>query len=336
MITRIYHMARYAMLFVIALMAGSLITSCGENTSKVQVVKIGLTHGKNHSFTQALERFARQVEEETSGKYELRIFHSSQLGGEKEMQEMLTIGSLDLSLSGIVNTYEPLFAVFELPYLYEDRAHVLRVNSGEVMQEVSRSLNDHNIRLIGFYENGFRHISNSVRPVMKPEDVEGLMIRTPENPAQIETIRALGAIPAPMSFSELYTALLQGVVDGQENPLQNIWYGRMYEAQPYISKTYHIYNSVYVLSSLRFWDSLPERDREIFDRALKQSSEWQLGFMENSDRELEAKMKELGVEFTSPDLGPFEQKTRQAYEVIYDTYGPEAKKIVERIKSLKE
>ena len=302
--------------------------------SEQKVIKIGLTHAKSHSFTQALDIFKEKFEKRTEGRYRLEIFHSSQLGGEKEMQEMLTIGSLEISLSGLLNTYEPMFAIFELPYLYRDRGHIYKVNNSELMEEISGSLNKNGIHLIGFYENGYRNITNSVRAIEKPEDVYGLKIRTPENPAQIETMRALGAIPTPMSFSELYTALIQGVVDGQENPLQNIWFNNLHEAQKYLAVTHHIYNSLYILAGIRFWNSLPDTDKLILKECLNESSLWQMDYMKSLDEELEQKMKEYGIAFTYPDRKKFEKACQPAYEAIYAKLGNEAKTYVKAIKSI--
>lgn len=307
---------------------------CTPQQDKTRVVKVGLTHGKNHSFTRALEIFADSIKSQTGGRYKVKVFHGSQLGGEKEMQEMLALGSLEISLSGIINTYEPLFSLFEMPYLYRDRGHVMAVNNGPIMEGVAQSLRPKGIRLIGFYENGYRNITNSVRPVRQPKDLQGLLIRTPENPAQIETIKALGAIPTPMSFSELYTALLQGVVDGQENPLQNIWYGRLYEAQQYITMTGHIYNSVYVLAGDRFWESLPPADKKIFRSCIQASSQWQLQYMENLDKQLEEKMRVLGVEFIYPEKPPFQKAAEPAYEVLYKELGGNAREIVKKIREV--
>ena len=306
---------------------------CQSNEKSARVVRIGLVHGKSHSFTQAFERFAGQVEAGSGGRYQVKIYHSGQLGGENVMQEMLLLGSLDMTVTGLLNTYEPLFSLFEMPYLYRDRDHAFEVHSGAVVAEVGSSLDEIGLHLLGFYENGWRDMTNSKRPIEQPEDVEGLLIRTPENPAQIETIRALGGIPTPMSFSELYTALLQGVVDGQENPLQNIWYGRLYEAQKYLSSTHHIYNAAYVLISQRLWQDLPENDRKLFRDALRTSTRWQLDYMRQLDEELSAKMKAEGMIFTYPDRAAFERACQPAYEVLYDRLGPRAREIVARIKN---
>jgi TRAP-type transport system periplasmic protein len=300
---------------------------------EIITVKAGVSHGPSHSFTRALEYFAEELEKESNGRFRVRVYSAAQLGGEKEMQEMLAVGSLEISVTGVLNTYEPLFSVFELPYLYRDRDHVLKVNQGPIVKEVAASLIPNGLRLLGFYENGFRNITNSLRPLQEPADVAGLMIRTPENPAQIETFRALKAIPTPLSYSELYTALVQGVVDGQENPLQNIWSGRLYEAQKHVAMTHHIYNSAYVLAGERFWKTLTAEDQSLFESCLNRSSRWQLALMEELDAELEAKLKEKGLAFTYPDRPAFEEATMPAYEALYRRLGPKAKEIVEKVKS---
>ena len=309
-----------------------LSTGCQPAAQEVRVVKVGLAHGPSHSFTQALARFAEEVEAQSRGRFDVRIYDGARLGSEASMQEMLTIGSLEMTVTGVLTNYEPLFAVFEMPYLYHDRAHVQEVMEGPVVAEVAESLHEKGLRLVGFYENGFRHITNSVRPIERPEDVAGLMIRTPENPAQIETFRALGAIPTPLAFSELYTALLQGVVDGQENPLQNIWYGRLLEAQDHLALTRHIYNAAYVLASQRFWQSLSEEDRALLRDALHASTEWQLAYMVELDKELEAKLQAEGMRFTHPDPAAFETATRSAYDALFQRLGPRAEAIVEAIR----
>jgi TRAP-type transport system periplasmic protein len=323
------------LLFIILILPLWLVSSCrGVIKEGPRVIRVGLTHNSSHSFTQALGVFAGLIEEETDGRYEIKIFHSARLGGEQEVQQMTAIGSVDMSVTGVLNSYEPLFSVFEMPYLYRDREHVLKVNNSNVIMDVSSLLHNKGLHLLGFYENGFRNITNSRRPIHSPADMRNLMIRTPENLAQIETIKALGAIPTPMSFSELYTALIQGVVDGQENPLQNIWSGRLYEAQKYLAVTHHIYNSAYVIMNRQLWLSLPDADKEIFKKCLLQSTLWQLDFMEDRDEELSELMQKEGVEFTYPDKQAFEQASLPAYDAIYRQLGPKAREIVSAVKEL--
>ena len=148
-------------------------------------------------------------------------------------------------------------------------------------------------------------------------------------------MKSLGAIPTPLSFSELYSALIQGVVDGQENPLQNIWFGRLYESQKYITMTHHIYNSAYITASKRFWDKLDQKDQIMIKGCLRESSKWQLEYMVKMDQELRTKMEAKGVTFTDPDRESFKAATMPAYEAIYSILGDEARNIVKRIRETK-
>ncbi|MBN1481627.1 TRAP transporter substrate-binding protein [candidate division KSB1 bacterium] len=309
-----------------------LVLSC-EKPDRARLIIVGVSHGPGHSQTLAFTKFREILEQRSGGRYRVRVYHSATLGDEKQMQELLTIGSAEMTVTGLLNIYEPLFALFEMPYLYRDREHVTQVNTGPIMDEVAASLLPNGIRLIGFYENGYRNVTTSKQPINRPEDLRGLMIRTPENPAQIATFNTLGAIATPMPFSELYTALLQGVVDGQENPLQQIYLSRLYEAQKYCAITQHIYNSAYVLISERFWQSLSADDQLMIQACVRASSEWQLNYMRTLDVELEKKIKETGMEFTYPDQELFRKACLPAYEAIYEKLGPKAKKIVEKIRA---
>jgi tripartite ATP-independent transporter DctP family solute receptor len=306
--------------------------ACQGPASETRVLRVALAHGANHSFTHALLHCDSLLRARSHHRYQLRIYHSSQLGNEKVTQEMLTLGTLDMTLAGLLNHYEPLFSLLEMPYLYRDREHAFAVNSGPVIEELAAPLVKRGIYIIGFYENGFRHLTNSIRPVNEPADLRGLLIRTPENPAYIETIRALGAIPTPMNFSELYTALLQGVVDGQENPLQNVWQSRLHEAQPHLALTGHIYNLGYLLISAKTWESMPPSDRQLLKECLLISTRRQMARMESLDRELQARLQAEGMQFTYPDLAPFETACQEAYEMLYRRLGPPAQKLIERIR----
>lgn len=315
-----------AMVVAIFVVAGLL-----QREPEIREIRIGLAHPSGHSFSQALRKFAQSLEERSEGRFRVRIYPAAQLGGEREMQEMLALGTLDMSVTGLLNLYEPLFATFELPYLYRDREHVLAVMSRLPDQEIAEALIPHGVRLVGFLENGFRQVTNSRRPINVPEDLKGLIIRTPENPAQYETFKALGATPTPMSFAELYTALAQGVVDGQENPLQNIWSGHLAEVQEHIAMTRHIYNVAYVVASELTWERLSPEDRKLFRSCMDEATRWQLHYMAELDTELESKLKEAGMQFTYPDLAQFEHAAQPAYEALFQKLGSEARELVEDV-----
>ena len=203
-----------------------------------------------------------------------------------------------------------------------------------VVAELGQTLLNKGIRMVGFYENGYRNITNSKRPINTPADVKGLKIRTPENLAQLETFKAMGAVATPMAFSELYNALSQGVVDGQENPLQNIWTSKMYEVQKYLTMTGHIYNSAYILASNKFWMGLPADLRKIAEDSLKEASDWQLDFVANLDKQLITDLKAKGMQVTFPDQEAFRKATAPAYDAFYAKFGDRAKKIIEAIRGM--
>ena len=308
--------------------------SC-STADRGRLIKVGVGHGPGHSQTLAFNKFGELLQERSQGSFRVKVYNSATLGDEKQMQELLTIGTAEMTVTGLLNIYEPLFALFEMPYLYRDREHILHVNTGPTMEKVASSLIPNGIRLIGFYENGYRNITTSKTQINAPEDIKGLMIRTPENPAQIATFNALGAIATPMPFSELYTALLQGVVDGQENPLQQIYLSRLYEAQKYCAKTQHIYNSAYVIISERFWQSLTKDDQQLIRDCVLESSKWQIDYMKTLDADLEHKLKAAGMQFTYPDQEAFRQACLPAYEMIYAKLGSRAREIVEEIRETK-
>ncbi len=319
---------------VVGVAAFSLVSLGLVEVSHAATIKFGIGHPPTHSFVKATEKFKELIEKRTNGQLKVEIFPSSQLGGEREMQEMVALGTLEMSVSGITVIYEPLYALLEAPFLYRDRDHIRKVMASPIVAELGESLLKKGIRYIGFYENGFRHITNSKRPINAPTDVKGLKIRTPENLAQIETFKALGAVATPMAFSELYNALAQGVVDGQENPLQNIWNGKFYEVQKHLAITSHIYNSAYILISEKFWSGLSAEQRKALAESIQEASAFQLDMVANLDKQLLQDMKAKGMQVTTPDQNAFRAATAPAYDAFYAKFGDRAKRIIEAIRGM--
>jgi len=314
--------------------ASTLTLGPAATASAATSVKIGHGHTEQHSFHLAMEKFAELLEQKVPGEFDVSIFANAQLGSEREMQEQLTLGSLEMAVTGVLGIYEPKLALLELPFLFRDRDHVLAAQQSDAVAELVSGLPDKGVRLIGFVENGFRNITNNVRPVNGPEDIAGLKIRTPENQAQIETFKALDAQPTPMPFSELYGALRQGVVDGQENPLQNISDGKLFEVQEHLALSGHIYNSAYLVVSESFYQGLDEDVREAMEAAAAEAGEWQLRYMGERDAELLESLKAGGMEVTEPSKEAFREATVPAYEVFYEQYGDEARDFVEAMQGL--
>jgi len=297
-------------------------------------LKIGHGHSDKHSFHLGMERFRDTLEQKAPGAFNVTIFPQAQLGSEREMQEQLTTGTLEMTITGVLAIFEPKITLMELPYLFRDREHILKAQQSEVVAALASGLPAKGVRLVGFLENGFRNITNNTRPINSPQDVNGLKIRTPENLAQVETFRALGASPTPMPFSELYAALRQGVVDGQENPLQNIHDGKLFEVQKHLAMTGHIYNSAYVVMSEAFYQGLKPEERSAIEAALKEATDWQFNFIAERDSELLETLKAEGMQVTEPDQEAFRAATAPAYEAFYKGFGDDARKFVQDIQGL--
>ena len=297
-------------------------------------LKIGHGHSEQHSFHLAMQKFSEILEEKAPGAFEVTLYPQATLGSEREMQEQLTTGTLEITITGVLAIFEPKITLLELPYLFRDREHIKEGQQSEAVQNLAGGLPEKGVRLIGFLENGFRNITNSTRPINTPEDVKGLKIRTPENLAQIETFTALGASPTPMPFSELYAALRQGVVDGQENPLQNIHDGKLHEVQKHLALTGHIYNSAYIIISEAFFQNLSDEQKTAILEAAKEAGDWQFDYIAQRDAELLGLLKEAGMEVTEPDPAAFRTATEPAYDAFYERFGDDARAFVKAIQEL--
>lgn len=318
-----------------SLAAGAVIAMLGAGVASAQTaLKIGHGHSDKHSFHLAMEKFSEILEQKAPGAFTVTIFPQAQLGSEREMQEQLTTGTLEVTITGVLAIFEPKITLLELPYLFRDREHIKKGQSSEAVEQLVAGLPAKGVRLVGFLENGFRNITNNTRPIKTPEDVKGLKIRTPENLAQVETFNALGASPTPMAFSELYAALRQGVVDGQENPLQNIYDGKLFEVQKYLALTGHIYNSAYVLVSESFYQGLKPEERTAIEEALKEATDWQFDYIAQRDKELLEALKKEGMEVTEPDTEQFRAATAPAYDAFYAKFGDDARNFVKAIEGL--
>ena len=318
-----------------SLAAGVVLAALGAGVASAQTaLKIGHGHSDKHSFQLAMEKFSEILEQKAPGAFAVTIFPQEQLGTEREMQEQLTTGTLEVTITGVLSIFEPKITLLELPYPFRDREHIKKGQSSEAVEQLVAGLPAKGVRLVGFLENGFRNITNNTRPINTPEDVKGLKIRTPENLAQVETFNALGASPTPMAFSELYAALRQGVVDGQENPLQNIYDGKLFEVQKHLALTGHIYNSAYVLVSESFYQGLKPEERTALEEALKEATDWQFDYIAERDKELLEALKKEGMEVTEPDMDAFRAATAPAYDAFYAKFGDDARNFVKAIEGL--
>lgn len=273
---------------------------------------------ESHNLTKAERMFADLVEKRTGGRVQVEVFPNATLGGGREALEAVRSGiqtMVDAALAPVVS-YEPAFGVLSLPYLFNSREEWYALLDGPLGQELLAKLEKSGFVGLGFPENGVRHITNSVRPITKPEDLKGIKIRIMESPVMRETFNSLGALPAPIAWTELYSALQQHVVDAQENPIVNIYSSKLYEPQKYLSLTGHFYDANIYFINKAFWDSLPADIQKTIREVAKEVIAWQRKqAQENEKTQLQALRKLIQVNEVSPEqLARFRAVTRQAYK----------------------
>ena len=209
--------------------------------------------------------FAENIAERTEGRVQIEVFPNSQLGSETEMLEQMQMGALEAAgiMVGSMQSLDRRMAIEDLPYMWQDIEHARAAYDGEFGEYLAGIMNEQGMQQVSYVEWGFRHITNNNKPIVTPEDMEGMTIRVAETRLRVDAFEEIGALPTIMAFSELYGALQQGVIDAQENPLANIAAANFDEVQDYLSLTGHFYNTVMVVIDNDIWDSIAEEDQAI-------------------------------------------------------------------------
>jgi len=260
-------------------LAGVLLSACltimaGEATAEA---RIGYVPIESHPVGEAVRFFAERVKEKTEGRVTFETFPGGTLGNEPQMQSSIQGGFLEVMVgptSNLVGAF-PGFGLFDLPFFFKDHAAVDKVFDGRVGDELFKRLEEQNIVGLAFWDNGFRHMTNAIRPIEKVEDIAGLKIRVIPNPLFIATFQALGANPVPLPYPELYNALESGTVDAQETPVGLIYSTKFYEVQKYLTLTGHVYSPYVLLASKQWFDGLSEGDRKLVLEAAAESEPFQ-------------------------------------------------------------
>jgi len=305
-------------------------------TAETIILRFGAVNNTTHPCVVALnEVFKPRVEELTNGKVEVQVFDNSQLGGERDMMEQLQLGTLQMSyISPVLGAIEPKINILDLPYLFEDEEHVDKVLDGPIGEDLLKDLPSKGLRSLGYFENGFRVVTNSKRPINSLADLKGLKIRTPEAPISVAIFQTLGANATPLSFSELYSALQQGVVDGQENAYNTVASSGFYEVQKYVAETHHMWGNFAILASEKWWQTLSPDIQEAIAKAAKEASKYQRELFRKQTAESKELCLSKGMQLTKPDPEEFFQAVQPVYEDLYREH-PDFKPIVEEILSLK-
>lgn len=315
--------ARHSLVAAIAAMA---TTGVALQAHAATEVNLGHTLSSSSHYSVGADAFKETLEELSDGAYTVNEHPSGSLGGEREMIEGLQIGTVDfvITSTGPLGNFVPETYVLDLPFLFEDYEEARCVLDSDLGDELLAKMGDHDLVGLAWSENGFRHMTNSQREIASPEDAEGLRVRTMENSVHQEAFRQMGARPTPMAFPELFTALQQGTVDGQENPITVIVATNFWEVQDYLSLTGHVYSPAVVLGSPIFMDGLSEEERGWFEQAAQASAEATREEVSRLEREGVELLEEKGMTVkTDIDVAPFQEAVKPAYEIFTSEYGDE-------------
>ena len=251
----------------LALAAGFSTTAAAQTTMRISV-----SIPQNSHQGVAIDTFAKEVEKRTGGRYKVQPFYSGSLGAEREATEAVQLGTQELTFTstGPVPNFVPEVKILDVPFLFRDYGHARAVLDGPIGQELLQKFDARGIKALAWGENGFRHMTNSKRPVNGPDDLKGLKMRTMENPVHVQAYKGFGIIPTPMAFSEVFTALQQGTVDGQENPLSVITSAKFDQVQKHLTLTGHVYSPCVFLMNKEAFDKLSAADKTAFLEAAKE------------------------------------------------------------------
>lgn len=293
----------------LALAAATLLAGAAS----AQTVKLTLGHGTaiDNPRHLAAVKFAEVAKAKSNGRIDVTVAPASQLGDDAAMVTALRTGAMDMSANsqGAVANVVPEYAAFGMPFLFSSQAHAWKVMDGAAGKELAEKSAEKGLVVLGYWDNGIRHMSNNKRPLMKPDDLKGLKMRTPPDTVTVDIMQSVGAEAQQIKWSELYVALQQGVVDGQENPLVNVQAGKLYEVQKYISLTGHKYEMTPFLISKRSWDKLADGDRKIITEAAAEATTLQRSLAQEADDKMFALIKAKGVQIDKVDQGPFMKAT---------------------------
>ncbi|MBV8600399.1 MAG: TRAP transporter substrate-binding protein [Candidatus Eremiobacteraeota bacterium] len=279
----------------------------------------------DHPAGVAAKQFAERVAARTQGAIAINIFPNNQLGDPPAQAAQIRQGSIDIGLptQGQLDKYEKAFAAVVLPFVFNDRAEVFKVMDGPVIEWLAPLAAKQGFITLRNWDYGFRNVTNTVRPVNTPDDIKGLKIRTPPEIQIASTMEALGAVVTPISFAELYLALSQKVVDGEENPIATIYYSKFYEVQKYLALTHHIYNNMILTVSAITWNKLSREQQAIFREEGVAAGDLMRKLMGEQENDQIAKLGAAGMQITRPNLAPFRAKMGPAVKKISDYAGAE-------------
>jgi tripartite ATP-independent transporter DctP family solute receptor len=314
----------YGLLLILML----VLAACGnedsssseaENSGDAKTIKLAHSGSETHQYHIAAAKFKEILESNEDVDFTVEIHPNSSLGSEGDAIEQVVSGSVEMTTvaadSNLANII-PEMNVFGIPYIFDDKEHVYNALDGEAGQHILDLAEDKGMKGLGYWEVGMRHITNDSRELIKPEDVSGLSIRV--QPAKVweNHITALDGSPTPVDFNELYSALDQGVIDAQENPLATIDSMNLYEVQDYISLTEHTYTPAVTLMNLDFYENLSDTEVEALESAVEEATEYQRNYLDEQEDEILTMLEEEGVTISEPDRDAFREATSDVADSV--------------------
>ena len=284
------------------------------------VIRLGHVGFPGSLFDVTGNKFAQEVNRALKGRVEVKVFHSSQLGSDEAMIKGIRVGAPEMQIpSTVMSTVDQRFGVFEMPYLIINRAHMKKVTENkEVRKALFDDLPARGVRVLGVWENGYRHITNNRRPIRVPGDMNDIKLRVPGGVWRVKMFKAYGANPSPMPFSEVYSALQSGVMDGQENPFSQIYSAKFQEVQKYLSLTGHVYTPAFLIVSENFWRKLPKDVQDTIAKIAWATGDFARSEGERMDKELLSKLAPPMI-VNEPDKELF----IKASGAVYEEFGKE-------------
>lgn len=296
----------------------------GEPPVEKLTFKLSSTSSAGGALYESGAKFKELVEERSKGMIEVQLFGDGQLAKDLDAIDAHQTGAIEMSLpSTAMAQVDPKFGVFDIPFLFKNHAAVQKFSEGDVWKNDLQPLFlENGLVGVGFVENGFRQITNNVRPINVPADLKGIKLRVPQSKLRVAAFKQFGANPITMDFSEVFTALQQGVVDGQENPYTQIEAGKFYEAQKYLSITNHTYTPGYLTASKVWWDGLTDDQRDLIEQAAIDAGTWSREYGEGAGDTLLKKFKDAGMEVNTADSDAFAAEVAPVIEILKETLDP--------------
>jgi tripartite ATP-independent transporter DctP family solute receptor len=278
-------------------------------------LKLGHVGGPGSLFELSANEFARRANAKLGGKAKVVVFGSSQLGGDSELMQKLRLGTVEFAIpSTVMSSAVDAFGMFEMPYLVKNREHMKKIEAEVVWPTLAPMAEEKGFKLLAVWENGFRHITTNTKPIVKPADLAGMKLRVPQGKWRVKMFQAYGANPSPMALSEVFVALQTGVMDGQENPLTQIYSSKFQEVQKHLSMTGHVYTPAYLATGKNKFASLPADVQAALTEAARETQAYVYEQAAKLDNELLDKIKAAGVKVNEADKDAFIAASKSVYE----------------------